>query len=56
MSHLSLAGVKHHGQVLVNGEPFLLKNRIKPGDHISLSYPPQQTSKYLEPQYLPLDM
>lgn len=56
ISAKALARLKHHGQVLVNGEPYLLKDRIKSGDYISLHYPPQQISKYLEPQVLPLDI
>ncbi|MBZ4655151.1 MAG: pseudouridine synthase [Peptococcaceae bacterium] len=56
ISAKALTRLKHHGQVLVNGESFLLKDRIQAGDCISLIYPPQQASEYLQPEYLPLNI
>ncbi|MFZ5753924.1 MAG: RluA family pseudouridine synthase [Bacillota bacterium] len=56
ISAKALTRLKHHGQVLVNNELFLLKDRIKAGDRISLIYPPQHASEYLQPEYLPFNI
>lgn len=54
LSQKALKKLKHHGEVLVNGEPGLLKQVVKPGDLIELKYPPEKSNPYLIPQRVPL--
>lgn len=56
ISDKGLCKLKDKGQILWNDQPVTVRQWVKPGDQVTLVYPEEQVSEYLEPEAIPLDI
>lgn len=56
LSRRSLSTVKHAGDLLINGKSVTVRAEVKEGDQVTVIFPEEESSFYLKPEPLPLDI
>ncbi|MEB3749214.1 RluA family pseudouridine synthase [Geobacillus icigianus] len=57
ISRTALTDIKFHGgALLVNGQPVTVRHVLRAGERLSVVFPPERTSDWMEPEAMPLDI
>ncbi len=56
LSVKAISRLKNHGVVRLNGKDAMLRQIVRAGDFIEIIYPPEETSPYLQPEFVPIEI